>query len=75
MLVAAWWAWIELADIRRSSCRDPSAVWEDISSSPGDYVSATLGHAATAAIALVIGTVVGLDRGARGVAGRGSSPA
>jgi ABC-type nitrate/sulfonate/bicarbonate transport system permease component len=60
VLVTAWWAWIELADISGIVVPRPSAVWEDVSSSPGEYVSATFATLETAAIALAIGTVVGL---------------
>ena len=60
ILVTAWWAWIELADIAGIVVPRPSAVWEDISSSPGEYLSATLWTLQTAAIALAIGTVIGL---------------
>jgi NitT/TauT family transport system permease protein len=38
----------------------PSAVWADLVDAPGDYVSATARTLWTAAIALTIGTVLGL---------------
>jgi ABC-type nitrate/sulfonate/bicarbonate transport system permease component len=60
VMVTAWWAWIELADIAGIVVPRPSAVWEDVSSSPGEYVSAAISTLQTAAIALVIGTLVGL---------------
>ena len=40
--VTAWWAWIELADVAGIVVPRPSSVWEDISSAPGEYVSATV---------------------------------
>ena len=60
VLVTLWWAWIEIGRHRRHRRPGASSVWEDISSSPGEYVSATVSHALTAAIALAIGTTVGL---------------
>jgi NitT/TauT family transport system permease protein len=60
IMVTIWWAWIELADVAGIVVPRPSSVWKDISSAPGEYVSATIATLYTAAIALVIGTVVGL---------------
>jgi ABC-type nitrate/sulfonate/bicarbonate transport system permease component len=61
VMVTIWWAWIELADVAGIVVPRPSSVWEDISSAPGEYVTATVSTLYTAAIALVIGTVVGLS--------------
>ena len=41
VLITAWWAWIEIGDISGIVVPRPSSVWEDISSSPGEYLSAT----------------------------------
>jgi ABC-type nitrate/sulfonate/bicarbonate transport system permease component len=60
VLTTAWWAWIEIKDISPLVVPRPRAVWEDLSSNPGDYVSATLATLETAAIALLIGSAVGL---------------
>ncbi len=60
VLVTIWWAWIEMGDVAGIVVPRPSSVWEDISSSPGEYFSATVSTLWTAAIALVIGATVGL---------------
>jgi ABC-type nitrate/sulfonate/bicarbonate transport system permease component len=59
VLVAIWWAWIELADVSPLVVPRPSRVWEDLVDSPGDYVSAAGATLLTAAIALVIGVIAG----------------
>ncbi len=58
-LVVAWYAWIELDHVSPLVVPRPSRVWHDLVSSPGDYVSATLATLTTAAIAFVIGALVG----------------
>jgi sulfonate transport system permease protein len=60
VLVGLWWTWIEVQEISPIVVPDPPSVLDDIVHSPGDYVSATLHTLLTAAIALLIGTVVGL---------------
>lgn len=60
VLVAAWWAWIELGNISPLVAPRPSAVWRDLTANPGDYVSATRATLETAAIALAIGSIVGV---------------
>src|SRR5690606_12258761 len=60
LLVGAWWAWIELADVSPLVVPRPSAVWDDLRTNPGDYASATGATLLTAAIALAIGAGVGL---------------
>ncbi len=60
VLITAWWAWIEIGDISGIVVPRPSSVWEDISSSPGEYLSATFATLQTAVIALLIGSAVGL---------------
>ncbi len=59
-LVAIWWAWVEVKDISPIVVPRPSAVLDDLVGAPGEYLSATLRTLWTAAIALAIGTVVGL---------------
>jgi ABC-type nitrate/sulfonate/bicarbonate transport system permease component len=58
--VTVWWAWIELGNVAGIVVPRPSAVWEDISSSPGEYVSATIATLTNAAIALAIGAAAGM---------------
>ena len=60
VLVALWWAWVEVKDISPIVVPRPSAVLDDLVAAPGDYLSATVRTLWTAAIALTIGTVVGL---------------
>jgi ABC-type nitrate/sulfonate/bicarbonate transport system permease component len=58
--VGAWWAWIEIGDISPLVAPRPRAVWDDLVAAPGDYLSATVATLTTAAIALALGTAVGL---------------
>ena len=58
--VTVWWAWIELGDVAGIVVPRPSAVWEDLSSEPGEYLAAAGATLTTAAAALAIGTAVGL---------------
>ena len=58
-MVAAWWAWIELADISPLVVPRPGRVWDDLVAAPGDYLAATGATLLTAAIALVLGVLVG----------------
>jgi sulfonate transport system permease protein len=58
--VGAWWTWIELGDISPLVAPRPGAVWDDITTSPGDYLSAAGATLTTAAIALLLGISVGL---------------
>jgi ABC-type nitrate/sulfonate/bicarbonate transport system permease component len=60
LLVAAWWIWIEVKNISPIVVPSPSRVLDDLVSNPGEYVSATWRTVWTAAIALAIGTAVGL---------------
>jgi sulfonate transport system permease protein len=60
LAVTLWWGWIEVFNVAGIVAPRPSAVWKDITSSPGDYVSAMFATLQTAAIALAIGTIVGL---------------
>lgn len=60
VLVLAWWLWIEAAEISPLVVPRPSRVWDDLASTPGDYVSAAGVTLTTAAIALVVGTALGL---------------
>jgi NitT/TauT family transport system permease protein len=60
VLIAAWWAWIEARNISAIVVPPPSRVFDDIVSNPGDYASAAWNTLFTAAIALLIGSVVGL---------------
>jgi NitT/TauT family transport system permease protein len=57
--VTVWWGWIEVFNVAGIVVPRPSAVWRDISSSPGDYVAAMFATLQSAAIALAIGSVVG----------------
>jgi sulfonate transport system permease protein len=59
LLVVAWYAWIELADISPLLVPRPSRVLDELVSSPGDYLSASVATLATAAVALVLGFTVG----------------
>ena len=59
-LVALWWTWVEVKDISPIVVPRPSAVLEDLVAAPGEYLSATARTLWTAAIALMIGTVLGL---------------
>lgn len=58
--VVAWWTWIEIGDISPLVVPRPGAVWHDLISSPGDYLSAAGATLTTAAAALALGTIVGL---------------
>ena len=60
VLVLAWWAWIEAADVSPIVVPRPSAVLDDVLGAPGDYLSATAQTLWTAAIARTIGTAFGL---------------
>jgi sulfonate transport system permease protein len=60
VLVALWWTWVEVKDISPIVVPRPSAVLDDLVTAPGDYLSATARTLWTAAIALTIGTVLGL---------------
>ena len=60
VLVALWWTWVEVKDISPIVVPRPSAVLDDLVAAPGDYLSATVRTLWTAAIALTIGTVLGL---------------
>jgi sulfonate transport system permease protein len=60
VLVAAWTAWIELADISPLVVPRPGAVWSDLLERPGDYVSATFDTLTTAVGAWLIGVVAGI---------------
>jgi sulfonate transport system permease protein len=60
VLVGTWWAWIEIQDISPIVVPDPASVLDDITSAPGDYLSATFHTVLTASIAFVIGAVAGL---------------
>jgi len=59
VLVAGWYAWIEAADISPLVVPRPSRVWSDLTETPGDYLAAAGHTLVTAAVALVIGVVVG----------------
>ena len=59
-LVTAWWLWIELADISPIVGPRPSAVFDDLVSSPGDYVAAVGGTLWNAAVAMALGVTVGV---------------
>ena len=59
-LVALWWTWVVVKDISPIVVPRPSAVLDDLVAAPGDYLSATVRTLWTAAIALTIGTVLGL---------------
>jgi ABC-type nitrate/sulfonate/bicarbonate transport system permease component len=60
VLVFAWWAWIEIRDISPLVVPPPSAAWDDLSASPGTYLSATGATLVTAGVALALGVTVGL---------------
>jgi len=60
LLVLAWWTWIEVANVSPLVVPRPGAVWDDLSSAPGDYWSALTATLITAFIALVIGSVAGV---------------
>ena len=60
LMIAAWWLWIELADISPIVVPRPSAVWDDLVAAPGDYASAAAGTLWNAAVALVLGSTVGV---------------
>lgn len=60
VLVGSWWTWIEVQRISPIVVPDPPSVLDDLVSSPGAYLSATLHTLLTAAIALAIGTLLGL---------------
>jgi sulfonate transport system permease protein len=55
-----WWAWIELADVSPLVVPRPSAVWDDLTAAPGEYVSAAWATLGTAASAFAIGAVFGV---------------
>jgi ABC-type nitrate/sulfonate/bicarbonate transport system permease component len=59
LLVAAWWTWIEVSDVSPLVVPRPSRVWGDLVDHPGDYVGAAGATLVTAAIALVLGVLVG----------------
>jgi ABC-type nitrate/sulfonate/bicarbonate transport system permease component len=59
LLVAAWWAWIEAADISPLVVPRPSRVFDELLASPGDYLSASVATLGTAAVALALGFTVG----------------
>jgi ABC-type nitrate/sulfonate/bicarbonate transport system permease component len=59
VLVFAWWAWIELADVSPLVVPRPGRVWDDLVAAPGDYLSAAGATLLTAAIALCLGVIVG----------------
>lgn len=60
LLIGAWWTWIELADISPIVVPRPSAVLDDLVSTPSDYAGATAATLWNAAIAMVLGTVAGV---------------
>ena len=72
VLVAAWYLWIEAADVSPLVVPRPSRVWDDLTTAPGDYVAAAGHTLLTAAIALVIGATVGV--GGRVAGGRLALP-
>jgi ABC-type nitrate/sulfonate/bicarbonate transport system permease component len=59
LLVGAWWTWIEVADISPLVVPRPMRVMEELFATPGDYLSAAMATLATAAIALVLGFLIG----------------
>lgn len=59
VMIVAWWAWIEAADVSPLVVPRPSRVWADLVDAPGDYVAATAATLLTAAIAFAIGVAVG----------------
>ncbi|MFN8024747.1 MAG: ABC transporter permease subunit [Acidimicrobiales bacterium] len=59
-LVLIWFTWIEWADISPLVVPRPSAVWDDLVATPGDYVSAAFATLVTALVALAIGATVAL---------------
>jgi len=67
-MVAAWWIWIDAADISPLVVPRPSRVWHDIAGSLSEYARATGSTLATAAIAFLLGSFVGM--GAAVVASR-----
>ena len=60
LLVAAWWIWVETADISPIVVPRPSRVWHDIAGSLSEYARATGSTLATAGIAFLLGTFVGI---------------
>lgn len=60
VMVTVWWAWIEIADISPLVVPRPGAVWDDLVADPGGYVAAARSTLVTAAVALALGTAVGL---------------
>jgi ABC-type nitrate/sulfonate/bicarbonate transport system permease component len=59
LLVTAWWAWIELADVSPLVVPRPLRVWRDLHGHAGIYLHATGATLTTAAVAFVIGAGVG----------------
>lgn len=60
LLIAAWWTWIEVADVSPLVVPRPSRVLEALLDTPGDYASAAIATIGTAAVALALGFVVGV---------------
>lgn len=60
VLVGAWWLWIEVADVSPIVVPRPSAVFDDLTSTPGDYVAATGSTLWNATIAMALGVTVGI---------------
>jgi ABC-type nitrate/sulfonate/bicarbonate transport system permease component len=59
LLIAAWWTWIEVADVSPLVVPRPMRVLEALVDTPGDYLSAAIATIGTAAVALALGFVVG----------------
>ena len=59
-MVAAWWTWIDAADISPLVVPRPSRVWHDIAGSLSEYARATGSTLATAGIAFLLGAFVGM---------------
>jgi len=59
-MVAAWWIWIDAADISPLVVPRPSRVWRDIAGSLSEYARATGSTLATAGFAFLLGAFVGI---------------
>lgn len=60
VLVGMWWTWIEVSDISPLVVPRPSRVWSELTATPGDFVTASMDTLETSAIALVLGSALGL---------------
>lgn len=60
ILLAAWHAWITLADVSPLVAPSPSSVFRDLADHPGRYLAAAGHTSATAGTALLLGTAAGL---------------